>query len=249
MADNAERAEGIEVKAFGRAAGQLGGEIFGEAGGFAQGELRGGRAGLAGFGVADGGAIAESPKAGMAGDGESVVDDDRAAFVFFYGERLDRGAGGGAGSPDESGGRNFGVAENDFAGLSIGEAGIEAEFDAAFGHFFLGVVTEGGTELGENAIAGVDQDHVQFLGVEIGIIGENAVRKIVEGAGEFDARETAAGDDEGEERSAERRLGLAVGAFEHFDDVIADADGVEKAFEIEGKFFDVGHAEIVGDGT
>src|ERR1700746_382831 len=40
-----------------------------------------------------------------------------------------------------------------------------------------------------------------------------------------------------------------VRALEHFDDAIADANCVEKTFEIEGELFDIRHAEIIGDGS
>src|SRR5579872_1993068 len=93
------------------------------------------------------------------------------------------------------------------------------------------------------------ENDAEVGGREPRVIGEDAVREIVECTGEFDSSEASAGDDESEERATAGRIGFAVGLFEHLDDVIADANRVDEAFEIEGIFFEVGHAEIIRDGT
>ena len=127
MADDAERAERIEVERFQRATFDLRANIFGEHCGFAQSELRGWRDGLIGFGVEDGGAIAERPEPGVAGNGERRINGECAALIFGTVESFDDGARRDARGPDESFGSDFAVGKNDFAWLRIYEARLSGE--------------------------------------------------------------------------------------------------------------------------
>src|SRR5580704_19656820 len=89
------------------------------------------------------------------------------------------------------------------------------------------------------------EDDLQVPGRKPRVVGEYAVGEVVHGTGEFDACETTARDNEREQRAAARGIGFAIRFLEHLDHVIADANRIEKTLEIEGIFFEVGHAEVV----
>src|ERR1700722_11697422 len=80
-----------------------------------------------------------------------------------------------------------------------------------------------------------------------GIIRQNAVRKIVQSAGKFYACETTASNDKGKKRRAKSGVGLQISTLEHLDDVIPDADGIEKTIKIECELLDVRHSQVVGN--
>ena len=54
------------------------------------------------------------------------------------------------------------------------------------------------------------ENDAEVSGREPRVIGEDAVREIVECTGEFDSSEASAGDDDSEERATAGRIGFAM---------------------------------------
>ena len=55
----------------------------------------------------------------------------------------------------------------------------------------------------------------------------------------------AARDNKSKKRRTQMSVRLAIGAFEHFDNVIPDAYSIEKALKIECTLLNVGHPKII----
>src|SRR5277367_6245288 len=95
----------------------------------------------------------------------------------------------------------------------------------------------------------MNQHHTQVLSMQVGIIGQNPMRKVVQSPREFDAREASARDYKGEQTLSTDEIGLAVGAFKHLDDVIADSDRVQETLEVERELLDIRHTQIIRNGA
>ena len=80
--------------------------------------------------------------------------------------------------------------------------------------------------------SGLDQHHAGFARVDVAkFVRQSHVCELGDGAREFDARRAAADDDEGEQRAATRRIGLALGALEGQQDAPPDGGCVLQRFE------------------
>src|ERR1700744_97293 len=88
---------------------------------------------------------------------------------------------------------------------------------------------------------------VELLGRKPRIVRKDAVGEVIESTRKLHAREPTSRDDEGEQTSAANGIGFAICFFEHLDDVIANANRIEKTFEVERIFLEVYHPEVVRD--
>lgn len=95
----------------------------------------------------------------------------------------------------------------------------------------------------------MNQRDADIVRVEVRIVREDAARKVVESAGEFDRRKAAARDHEGQQAFPHRFVAVAIRPFEDVDNVIANADRVEQRFEIERALLDAVQTEVVGNGA
>ena len=93
----------------------------------------------------------------------------------------------------------------------------------------------------------MNENDAQLFGAKIGIIGEDAPSKVIQGASQLDAGKATAGDYESEHGQAHSRVGLTVSPLEHLDDVVPDANRIDQRFEIESEFLHVCHAEVIGN--
>src|SRR5260370_23702992 len=93
------------------------------------------------------------------------------------------------------------------------------------------------------------QQNAQLAWIQVGIVGQDPAGKVVERAGQFDACESAASNYEGEQWLPQRCFGFTVGPLEHLNDMIADAYGIQQAFEVKRQLLDVRHSQVVRDGT
>ena len=91
----------------------------------------------------------------------------------------------------------------------------------------------------------MNQNDLQIFGADTGVVRQDAARKIVQRAGQFDACESAARNDECEPFPPQFRICFAVRLLEHLDHVIANANGVQQRLKVERKFLDVLQAKIV----
>ena len=79
----------------------------------------------------------------------------------------------------------------------------------------------------QHARAGLDQHDARLVGVDVAEVGRQRVaRQFGDGAGEFDAGRAGADDDEGQQRGAPLRIGLALGALEGDEDAPPQRGGV-----------------------
>jgi len=153
VADDAEGAKRIEMEWPQRPSFERGANVLCENWSFAERKLRGRRAGLAGHTIHHCRAIAQSPDAGMILDRESGLDNHGPTLVSFNRERPEERIRRSAGCPDERFCREFAVIQLDHTGLEVCQTGVEAEDDAARGHFLLRVPPQGFTQLWKNAIS------------------------------------------------------------------------------------------------
>src|SRR5258706_14816681 len=121
--------------------------------------------------------------------------------------------------------------------------------DAASLHTMERIFTEGRAQLWKNCVAGMYKSDIDIVWPEVRIVGENAAAKIVESAGKLHAGKAASGDHERQQLAPQRFVRLAVSALEHVDDVIANADRIQQAFEIEGALANILITKIVRDGA
>jgi hypothetical protein len=142
---------------------------------------------------------------------------------------------------------NLTVTQRDHAGPGVDQTRVEPENNAPCFHSFLCVASERFAELRQNAIARMDKHYAEVFSLQLGIICQNPVGVVVQGASKFHTGETASGDYERKQCPAAG--GVSVRALEHFDHVIADTDSVEQTLEIERIFLQIHHPQIVGDGT
>ena len=91
----------------------------------------------------------------------------------------------------------------------------------------------------------MNQDDVQLIWIQAWVVGQNTAGEVVKRTGQLDSGKSAAGNHEAEEGRPLRSIGLAVGPLEHLNHVIADANGIQQAFEVEGQLLDVGHSQII----
>src|SRR5439155_26214715 len=102
------------------------------------------------------------------------------------------------------------------------ETRVEANVDAAPGEDLLREKRELLGDLGQDAILGVDEDDADLLGIETAVAPRHAAHEVVELGRHLDARESPAGDHEGEELAAQFRIVILDGSFlEGADDVAA----------------------------
>ena len=88
MSDDAKRTKGIEMESPQRQTLQLGFYISREQFGLAKRELCGGRARLARFRIMYRCAVTQRPCAGMAWDGERMVNNNSPSLIFLYGKEF-----------------------------------------------------------------------------------------------------------------------------------------------------------------
>ena len=69
--------------------------------------------------------------------------------------------------------------------------------------------------------------------LHVAIVGQDAARKIVQGAGQFHSGKSPAGNDKSKMSAANIRIRFTICTLEHFDGVIADADGIQQALETQ----------------
>ena len=225
-------------------------EHAGEEGAFLGGDL-GGR------GVVGDGAVADGPDVVGALDDEVLVDEQAAAGVFLGGELghevFDDGAEGVARGPDEEAvGEGFGG----FGPVGVGVLGFDGFGGDALDHGFgfdgdgfffegrFGVVDQLFGEHGEDVREGFDEGDVELVDDVGDPFSEVLLEEVLELAGEFDARGTAADDNHVEEPFA-LRVGLVfeAGGFDAVHDALADLLGVADFFQEARVFTDAGDAE------
>src|SRR5215472_5593883 len=95
----------------------------------------------------------------------------------------------------------------------------------------------------------MNEDNIEIIATQVGIVGQNSACKVVDCAGEFHSGKSPSGNHEGQQWRAERSVGLAIGTLEHLNYVIADSNGIQQALEVEGQLLNIGHAQVVGHGT
>ena len=84
----------------------------------------------------------------------------------------------------------------------------------------------------QHARSGLDQHDARLVGVDVAEVGRQRVlRQFGDGAGELDAGRAGADDDEGQQRRAPLRIGLALGAFERDQDAPPQRGGVFQRFQ------------------
>src|SRR5580700_1388361 len=74
--------------------------------------------------------------------------------------------------------------------MRIGQPCIQAESDSARFHPLLCITRQRLAQFWQNAVARMNQYDAQVPWSQVGIIGQNPVRKVVQGPRELDARET-----------------------------------------------------------
>ncbi len=186
-----------------------------------------GGAGLAGFGVRHGGAVAHRPQPGVARYGQVIVYRHRAALVVFDRQIPEQRVRRRPRRPDQRFGTDLlaGV-QHDHTPSRIGHAGFKLERYAPLFHVREGIVGQRLAQLREDPPPRVDHDNPYFLGRDVGIVDQHTAHEVVQPAGQLRAREAATRHHEGHQRSADFRVWLAVGTLEYVDYVVADADRV-----------------------
>ena len=174
-----------------------------------------------------------------------VFDNHGAPAIGLQGQGPQQRIGSRPRGPDQRSRANFAVAQDHFAGPAIVQPAVEPERDAAHRHALLRIASQRFAEFRQDAVSRVNQNNLQILGSDIGVIRQNAARKIVESARQLDARESAARDDERELLTPQLGIRFAVRLLEHVDHLIANANGVQQRLKIERKFLDVLQAKII----
>ena len=234
--------EAAEAERLGRGAGQGGDHVVGNGPALAGRVLGRGRAGGAPPGqIGDAGAVPHRPDVVAAPHPQGPVDRDRPDAGRGPPERSSRPAGqrhragSGPRGPDQGAGRHpLAVAELDPVGVGAGHRHPEAQLDPAGDQLVAGVAGQPVAQLGQDALARVDQHEAGLAGADVGEVAEDAVDQVEEAGHGLGAGEAAAGDDEGEPAAPLGRVGLVVGLLEPPEDVVAQPPRVLEGGQGEG---------------
>lgn len=238
-ADGTELAKGFEAEGFGGLAAQKADQIESGLAALALGELACGWGGLFVEVVDDERTIPEGPGVGLAFDAHFGRGADAALF-FGDIEVLNEGRGGGADGANDGGSLEL-AAIFEFDSLVGGGDGtsFQENGDAGLFHFLSGKFAEGGSDFRQDLVLGMDHGHDDIFFAEVAVEAGAAANEFVEFAGNFNATETGAHDDEMEIRAATLGIAGGFGLFHLTDDVLAEVDGV--AHDLEGESV-LGHA-------
>src|SRR6516225_597404 len=110
---------------------------------------------------------------------------------------------------------------NLYSALSELAAGVAAKFFAKFG---------------KNELPGMDQDDAYHRRLKVRIKREGFFQKVIDAADRLDTRETATGNDEGQERFAVVRSAFGVRLFEMLNQTVAQRDCVSERLHGNGSF-------------
>ena len=121
--------------------------------------------------------------------------------------------------------------------MDVVDAGSDDDFDAEVLEALFGVLGEGGVEGFEEAVAGLDEEDVEFGGVDVSEVASHGeAYEVGEGAGEFDAGGASADEEDGHETPTFDGVGAEFGGFEGGEDAGSDAVSVSEGFESDGVF-------------
>src|SRR5262245_3035959 len=166
--------------------------------GFTQSKLSGGRTRVSILRIGDGGAIAHRPETALTVHTERAVYDHGSAFVLLDREGLEQRVWRRASSPYYGlGAHLFRRTQDHCSGPRVDQTCIKLESHAAFSHSRLRIAGERLAQLGQNAIARMDEDSAQFLCLEVRIIGQHAAGKVIQRASQLHAGKATASDHEG----------------------------------------------------
>src|SRR5262249_62312674 len=91
--------------------------------------------------------------------------------------------------------------------------------------------------------------NAKFSPPQLRLIRKDSGGKVVQRTSKFRACEAASGDYESQQCPPARRVRLSIRALEHFNDMIADADGIQQALEIERILLQIRHPQVVRNST
>ena len=133
----------------------------------------------------------------------------------------------------------------DPAGADAGDVGVGVDLDAQMGESGFGFGGEVGRIGGQDARAGVEQEHAGFGGVDVAeVVAHEELGDVANGAGQLDAGGAAADDDEVERRMPAVFLHLALGQFKGKQNAAANFEGVLDGLEAGRERFPIVMAEI-----
>ena len=238
--------EAAEAERLGRGAGQGGDHVVGHGPALADRVLGRWRAGGAPAGradnqVGDAGAVPHRPDVVAAPHPQGLVDRDRPDARGRPAERSSgatgqrQRAGIGPGGPDQGArGHPLAVAELDPVGVGAGHRHPETQLDPAGDQLVAGVAGQPVAQLGQDALARVDQHEAGLAGADVREVAEHAVDQVEQAGHGLGAGEAATGDDEGEPAAPLGRVGLVVGLLEPPQDVVAQPPRVLEGGQGEG---------------
>lgn len=221
--------------------------------GLAQGVLRVGGALRPGFGrgdVGDCGGVACGPRVRGALDRQLGGALQPAALIKWQVGRGEDRVGFDAGRPDDRTGREAGAVAEDGDAVRAGlQAGVQAYVDVAAAQFGDGVAAHVLADLGQDAVRGLDEDPLHVLGADVVVVARGVAGHVLEFAERLDAGVSAADEDEGEGRVADRGVAGGGGDVHLLDDVVTQADGLFDGLEADGVVGETGDGEGARDGA
>ena len=195
------------------------------------GRRRDARHGIA-VGACDRHGVANGKDVGMAGHGEIRLDLQTVGAVGGRVQPFRRARGAHAGGPDDGSGLQLVAAIDDAIDGTFGDGLPQHHLDADLLQRALRIGGEVFGKAGENARAGLDQDDAGLVGVDVAKVRRQRVLgEVGDGSRHFDAGRAGADDDEGQQRRAPRRIGLALGALEGDEDAPPQRGGILQRFQ------------------
>ncbi len=93
------------------------------------------------------------------------------------------------------------------------------------------------------------QDDVQVVGIQVGVIRQDATGKVIQSPSHLDTCKPATGHNKRQYLPASGLLSRAVGALESIDDMVSDPYGVQEGLKIKGQFLKVLQTQVVRYGS